>query len=99
MGVPTMKKTTILALLLMTATAAAETCGPEGPPNCPMFKDRCWIEIPCPPHECIKSWKEIPCVSHVPVGFHSHSTHYQIEYSEADLRWNKTRSDIRRWLH
>jgi hypothetical protein len=43
---------------------------------------------------------EVPCQTSKgpPVGCHSHSTHYNITYSQADLAYNQTRSDVRNWL-
>jgi hypothetical protein len=69
----------------------------------------CMCPYPCDPgspdefprHACIPAYRECPCTTttqHAPKGCHSHSTHYNITYTDADLRWNKTRTDIRNWL-
>ena len=45
------------------------------------------------------SWcRIVECPSRPPLGFHSHSTHYEIEYSQADLDFNRSRAGVKAML-
>jgi hypothetical protein len=65
--------------------------------SCWIAGDRCigitptdnslWRKYDCPPSS-----------KGPPVGWGSYATHYSIVYSVVDLQYNKTRSDVRRWL-
>jgi hypothetical protein len=57
-------------------------------PPCPTFLGPCYLA------RCQKMHDGKP-----PVGCHSHLTHYNITYSDEDLRYNKTKSDVRNWLN
>lgn len=64
----------------------------------------CMCRLPCTTGEaCLQAYVECPCrwasCSHVPVGFHSYSTTYTPSYRQVDLDFNRTRYDIRKWLH
>lgn len=54
------------------------------------FEVWCFM-APCP-------WICTPEPGHPPVGCHSHATHYNITYSQADLEFNKTRAEVQQWM-